>query len=415
MISDQSYDLIVVGAGAIGCAVARELAADHEVLVVDRSGVGSGASGMAAGLTSPTLFAYDRPGVARHANEFLRNFSGTEGFTYRTRSRMELAYPRNEAAARDQAEEMAANGFPVSFTPTEEIESQYPAFDLRRFAGAIEIADAGYIDDTYLYTRALARDAKNRGATFLADREVTGVALDGDDVVGVETDDGTIPGSRVVVAAGWRSRQLLADVLPLPIRPFLLQAASIDLHDDLDPEFPLGRLPAESIYFRPQDNGRLRVGGGEYLVDDPAAHAAGVTDAEDVEAEVERTGETAQEVVDNGVNDEFRTRVAETVPLFVEEFDSPVDVDIATGWGSVDAATADGEPIIDAPPAAPDGLVIATGFNGLGITKSPTAAAGVRAVVTGEAAPFSLDQFALERLPDSLDFALQDTFAMGGD
>lgn len=413
MSSDQPYDVIVVGAGVIGCAVARELAGDHDILVVDKSGIGSGASGMAAGLTAPTLFSYDRPAVARHANEFLRAFSGTEEFTYRTRSRMELIYPEDEAVAREQADEMAADRFPVSFRPAEEIESQHPAFDLRQFAGAIEIGDAGYIDDTYVYTRALARDAKNRRAEFLTDREVSSVAFDGDVAVGVETANGTISGSRVVVAAGWRTRQLLDDVLPVPIRPFLLQAASIDLDGDLDTEFPLGRVPAESVYFRPQNNGRLRVGGGEYLVDDPAGHAAGVTNAEDVEAEMEREGETAQEVVDNGIDEKFRTRVKETVPLFIEEFDSPAEVNIATGWGSVDAATADGEPIIDAPSGAPDGLILATGFNGLGITKSPVAAAGVRAVVTGEEPPFSLDQFALDRLPDSLDFTLQDTFAMG--
>jgi glycine/D-amino acid oxidase-like deaminating enzyme len=138
-----------------------------------------------------------------------------------------------------------------------------------------------------------------------------------------------------------------------------------------------------------------------------------VTNAEDVEDEMGQRDETAQEVVDNGIDEEFRTRVKQTVPLFIEEFDSAAEVDITTGWGSVDAATADGEPIIDAPSAAPDGLILATGFNGLGITKSPVAAAGVRAVITGEDAPFSLDQFAFDRLPDSLDFRLQDTFAMG--
>lgn len=413
MSSDKPYDVIVVGAGVIGCAVARELAEDHDTLVIDKSDVGSGASGMAAGLTAPTLFAYDSPAVAHYTNEFLRNFSGTEGFIYRPRSRIEFIHPEDETAAREQADEMAANGFPVSFQPVEEIEAKYPAFDPQSFAGAIEIADAGYIDDTYVYTRALARDAKNRGAEFLTEQKVTDVAVEKDDIVGVKTANETIAGSHVVVAAGWHTRQLLDDVLSIPIRPFLLQAASIDVEGGLDPEYPLGRLPAENVYFRPQTNGRLRVGGGEHLVNNPAAHAAGVANATDVEAGMKQRDETAQEVVNNGIDEEFRTRVEQTVPLFMDAFDSASDVEIITGWGSVDAATADGEPIIDAPAAAPDGLALATGFNGLGSTKSPVAAAGVRAVITGEEVPFSLDQFAFDRLPDSLDFTLQDTFAMG--
>lgn len=415
MSNEKSYDVVVVGAGVIGCAVARELAEDHDTLVIDKSGVGSGASGMAAGLTAPTLFAYDRPAVAHYANKFLREFSGTEGFTYQPRSRIELVRPENEAMARQQAEEMKASGFPVSFQPANEIQSRYSQFDLESFVGAIEIEDAGYIDDTYVYTRSLARDAQNRGAEFLTDQAIMNIAVDEGDIVGVKTAEETIAGSYVVIATGWRTRVLLDEVVSVPIRPFLLQAASIDVEGGLDPEYPLGRLPSENVYFRAQTNGRLRVGGGEYFVSDPGTHAAGVTNVQEVQTEMDRRNETAQEVVNNGIDEAFRKRVKQSVPLFMQSFDDADDVEIATGWGSVDAATADGEPIIDAPDEAPDGLVLATGFNGLGITKSPVAASGVRSLITGEEAPFPLEPFAFDRLSTSLDFTLQDTFAMGHD
>jgi glycine/D-amino acid oxidase-like deaminating enzyme len=413
MSHDGSYDVIVVGAGATGCAVARELAPDHDVLVLETGEVGGGASGMAAGLTAPTLFAYDRPALARHANEFLREFSGTEGFEYSARPRIELVYSEDEDAARERAEVMSSYGFPVSFVPAGTIEARHPVFDLERFAGAIEIADAGFVDDTYVYTRALARDATNRGATVRTGVEVTGIATAGGRVGGVETSGGMVEGRHVVVAAGWHTRDLLADVVRVPTRPFLLQAATVDLDRPLGPDVPLGRLASEGVYFRPQTDGRLRLGGGEYLVDDPAALADGVEDAERIEARMRETGRTAQEVVESGLDEEFRERLREVAPLFVEELSSPSDVTLAAGWRGVDAATADGEPIVDEPADAPDGLVVCTGFNGLGITKSPVAAAAVRSLVTGEDAPFDLGGFALDRLPDAVDFQLQDTFAMG--
>lgn len=413
MVLDRSYDVVVVGGGAVGCAVARELADRRNVLVVERGEISGGASGMAAGLTAPTLFAYDRPALVRHANEYLREFSGTEGFEYAARPRLELAYPEDEDLAREQAGRMASYGLPVSFVTAETVADEHPALDVERFAGAIEIADAGYVDDTYVYTRALARDARSRGAEILTGVEVTGIATAGGSVVGVETPGRTVEAPHVVVAAGWHTSELLSDVLYLPTRPFLLQAAIVELERGFGPDAPLGRLPAEDVYFRPQNDGRLRLGGGEYLVDDPAALAAGVDDAERVEARMRETGRTAQEVVNNGLDDDFRNRLREVAPLFVEELSDPSEVEITAGWGSVDAATADGEPIVDEPDEAPDGLIVSTGFNGLGITKSPIAAAAVRSLVTGEDAPFNVEAFTLDRLPDAVDFSLQDTFAMG--
>lgn len=415
MALDGSYDVVVVGAGVVGCAVARELATDRDVLVVEEGAVGGGASGMAAGLTAPTLFAHDRPELARHANEFLREFSGTEGFEYHARPRLEFAYPEDEDVAREQADRMASSGFPVSFVDGETIAGRYPVLDVERFAGAVEIADAGFVDDTYVYTRALARDAESRGAEIRTGVAATGLSTAGGSVVGLETTDGSVEAPHVVVATGWRARDLLAGVIDLPTRPFLLQAVSVDLSRDLGSDFPLGRLPSEGVYFRPQVDGRLRLGGGEYLVEDPAALAAGVDDAERVEERMAATGRTAQEVVDNGIDDAFRERVTAVAPTFLDAFDDPSEVELAAGWGSVDAATADGEPIIDEPADAPDGLVVATGFNGLGITKSPVAATAVRSLVTGEDAPFDLDTFALDRIPGALDFPLQDTFDMGRD
>jgi Glycine/D-amino acid oxidases (deaminating) len=413
MSGSQSYDVIVVGAGAIGCAVGRELADDHEVLVVDKGSVGAGASGMAAGLTAPTLFSYASPAVAEHANEFMQEFSGTEGFEYHARPRMELIYPEDEDVARDQADEMASYGFPVSFVDADEVATRHPLLEMDLFAGAIEIADAGFVDDTYVYTRALARDAENRGAEFLTGVEIVDVATAGGAVVGVETHDRTLEAPHVVIATGWRTRALLADIVDIPTRPFLLQAATVSLDHEVGSEFPLGRVPAESVYFRPQTDGQLRLGGGEYLIDDPSTFAERMGDSGSVEERMHESGRTAQEVVNNGIDEEFRERLTRVAPLFVKELSSPSAVELTAGWGDVDGATADGEPIIDAPVDAPDGLVIATGFNGLGITKSPVAAAGVRAILTGEEAPFALDQFALDRLSGSVDFSLQDTFAMG--
>ena len=53
-MSQQSTDVVIIGAGVIGSALARELAASKlRVVVVERAATGSGASSAAAGILSP--------------------------------------------------------------------------------------------------------------------------------------------------------------------------------------------------------------------------------------------------------------------------------------------------------------------------------------------------------------------------
>jgi glycine/D-amino acid oxidase-like deaminating enzyme len=51
----------------------------------------------------------------------------------------------------------------------------------------------------------------------------------------------------------------------------------------------------------------------------------------------------------------------------------------------------------DSDVTAPRGLVVATGFHGRGVMTAPVAAAAVRELAGGRAAPFSLAPFALDR------------------
>lgn len=51
-VDDRSYDVIVVDAGASGGWAARELAPDHDVILLEPGEVGGGASGHPAGFVS---------------------------------------------------------------------------------------------------------------------------------------------------------------------------------------------------------------------------------------------------------------------------------------------------------------------------------------------------------------------------
>lgn len=380
-MTSATYDTVVVGAGIAGCMAARELAADRDVLVLDRDGVAGAATGRSAGLVAPTLFFGDLPDVTRHANAFVREFDGTGGFEFTRRNRVDLATAETRADAEATAERLDAEGFPVSYLDADAVRERYPPLRMDGFAGAVEYRDTGWVDP-YSYATALAGDARERGATVETGVSVTGLLVEADAVAGVVTDAGTYRADEVVVAAGWRTRDLLSEVLTIPVRPYRTQCVVLEPDEPLSDSFPLVRVGSEHLYMRPEHNGDLLVGGMAALTDDP-------------------------EGASQSADESFRMACAEAVPELFHGFDA---AGVVNDWAGVDTATPDAHPVVDAPADGPSGLAVVTGFNGLGVMLSPIVGPAVRELLGGASAPFPLGPFALDRFEGSdADFALTST------
>ncbi len=376
-----TYDTVVVGAGIAGCMAARELAADREVLVLDRDGVAGAATGRSAGLVAPTLFFGDLPAVARHANAFVRAFDGTGGFEFTPRNRIDLVAEGTREEAEATAVRLDDGGFPVSYLDADAVRERYPSLRMDGFAGAVEYRDTGWVDP-YSYATALADDANERGATVETGTTVTGLLVEDDAVAGVETNRGSYHADEVVVAAGWRSRDLLAGGIDLPLRPYRTQCVVLEPDEPLSESFPLVRARGEHLYMRPEHSGDLLVGGSPHLIDDP-------------------------EGASSSADESFRNQCAAAIPDLFHGFDA---AGVVNDWAGVDAATPDARPIVDAPRTGPEGLVVATGFNGLGVMLSPVVGPAVRELLGGRSATFPLDPFELDRFEGSGDdFGLTST------
>lgn len=368
---DHEYDVAVVGAGVVGCAVADALAPTHDVLVLDRAGVAAGATGRAAGLVAPTLFYGDVPDVARHANEFFRAFDDTHGFTFTERRRYDYVSHGEADAARARAAARADAGFSVRYLDADAVEEEAPRLRLDDFAGAIRYDDAGWVDP-YALATALQRRATDRGATFRLDQAVEAV-----EPGRVVLPDDEMAVDEVVVAAGWNTPDLVD--APLPIRSYRTQCVVLEPREALNDTFPLGRVGTEHLYFRPEHNGDLLVGGSHTLVDDPVG-------------------------VSQQADESFVEDVALTIPNLVRGMG---DAGLVNGWAGVDSATPDARPILD---RVADGVTVAVGFNGLGVLASPIAAEVVRSIVADADASFDPSPFALSRFPNrDADFDLTTT------
>lgn len=365
--------VVVVGAGVSGLAVARELAPDYEVIVLDKGGVAADTSSRASGMISLSLEPFPDEWVT-YALESFRDLDGQGVFSFTERETVRLV-PDEDA---ERYAEAAPDG--GEFLSPDELDGRFPGTfaDLSAYGGGLLYDGTGYLDAVD-YAMTLKWAAERAGAAIFRDHAVTDLRVEDGAVVGVETEYGPVDADHLVYATGWRTRELLAEYVELPVRPLRWNAVVIEPDEPLPADAPMGSEPSARIYWRPTPRGDVLVGGNEHLLSDP-------------------------EGTPMGVESSFRDLVFEEV--------APVLSGVADGvlrredcCPTADCASPDGLPIVDAPAEAPDGLVVVAGFHGRGVMLSPVTARAVRSLVDGEPAPFPMAEFALDRFADrSADF-----------
>lgn len=369
----DQFDVVIVGGGIVGCAAAYALAPDHDVLVIEKNSIASGATGKASGLLSPVYDHQENLAAAEYAMDFLAEFDGTRHVDVRFTDGVFLFAEEERDHAEAAASTAGEAGYGATVLDPPGLEERYPGvFDVDQWAGAVIFEDVGWVD-SHTFTTALAKEAEDRGATIRTGDEVLRVLGD-EAVTGVRTARGDVGATTVVVAAGWRSRTLLEGIVEIPVRPFRYQTVDLAVEPPLQDSFPMAWEHETLLYWRPTRQGTLHVGGRPYFVGDP-----GTT----------RQGATA----------DFKRTVAGAIPDYLPSLGDPrlqSDDTCVTG----DAATPDALPILDAPGEGPTGLVVATGMHGFGIMLAPVAGAAVRSLVTHETAPFPLSPYRLDRFDD---------------
>lgn len=261
-----SPDFLIIGAGVIGCSLARELArVSKSVVVLDRGRAGDGASSAAAGLLTPTVSRSEAGALADlcfdsaalyegWVNELRADGSGDVGFR---RSGLLDVW-----TTADQAEH-GIQSLPDHARPNRRVEHLSAAEVRRRepaVGGPVE-GGAFYPDDALVdaerLSREVARVAEVAGVTVRESEPVWRLVRDGDRVTAVETPAETYHPGLVVVAAGAWSGGLLTPLgVELAVRPVKGQMLLADCR------VPPVRGPffAGEALFVPQADGRLLLG-----------------------------------------------------------------------------------------------------------------------------------------------------------
>jgi methylglutamate dehydrogenase subunit A len=225
MIPDHSR-YVIVGAGIHGLSTAWQLAAElrrrglgggEDILVLDKRGVGAGASGIACGVIRNNYFQPAMRELMAHSVTVWE--SDPAAFAYHPVGYVQIA---PEAMRKDVGQifaEQQAIGYPSVLV---EGERECRAYMLAMFGDwqasgstAILHEQRGGYANNVKSLRGLAAKAEAEGVRIATGVTVTGIRTGGGAVTAVETDQGVIGCEQLVIAAGPWVRDLWA-MLGLP-------------------------------------------------------------------------------------------------------------------------------------------------------------------------------------------------------
>jgi glycine oxidase len=226
-------DVVVIGGGVIGCAVAYELSRRGAgVTLVEPRAIGAGASQASAGMLAPFHEGRHDPllqklGIASlDVYEEWASTLGADRIGYRREGSVEIAFDEgDQRQLRDLAAALDADDVEHAWLDPAALRIVEP--DVASLAlGALVIPSHGVADVPAL-TRTLWERAANSGARRIdaAAERVSGTGGS----VRVETRTGSVAATHVVLAAGsWAGLVDVAGAPRLPVRPVRGQLVVLD-------------------------------------------------------------------------------------------------------------------------------------------------------------------------------------------
>ena len=368
-----SADVVIIGGGVIGSAIARALALRgvRDVCLVERGTLGTEASFAAAGMLLPQVEADAEDDFFKLAcrsrdlyPSFAKDLREETGVDVEldTTGTLYLALNEHDAEEIEKRYDWQTRaGLSIDLLDVAEARELEPCISESAF-GALLFPNDIQVENRRLLS-ALANSVKNLGVEVLTETNVESLTIERNRITGVQSSRGLIRCKSIVLAAGtWSSLLLRSSVLPDPaIQPVRGQMICLESK----PQLTRHVLYSPRGYLVPRQDGRLLAGS----TSENAGFAKCVT-AGGISSILQNTLEISPAIA--------------TLPV--------VDT-----WAGLRPRPADGLPVLGACGEI-DGLFYATGHYRNGILLAPlTAELITEAIVAGVTspllAPFSPDRF----------------------
>lgn len=377
-----SLPIVVVGGGIMGLWVAEHLLSlqKRPVLVVEQANAGAGASGRGAG------------GLAVHqgtrldaalAGESLRAYrelgDGIESPLTRRVGRLTICGSQHsESWAEQMLTNIAASGYTAEILDPEEIRSVVPGVNTEGLSFGIWSTPDSFLDIPKAISVLRERITRGHGS-LLENARVASIITVGDEVAGVQLDNGEVLESdTVVVAAGTVSKSLLSTVgFQAHMKSFRTQAVVVGTEPGV--MWPALRDFTAQYYAIPQTPASLLVGGGNYALADDGDPCVSIP-------------------VTKSFSDDILAQFSERFPYCTDGI-------AINSWTGVVHTTPDDQPLFGATDQV-QGLWVASGLAGRGVGRAPALGRALAMMIVGEDPIHDFRSFSPDRFRDIDDFEL---------
>lgn len=341
-------DIIIIGAGIIGLSIAYHLLeADPKLSITileKEKMLGMGSTGKGTGSIRYQFESSLLRRLSLLSRDFFLNFESSFDIPIEYLEKGGLMLAAHEELwnqlqlANEQAE---ADGIPMKLLKQEELLKNFPYLDRDRFLGGTFCPWDAYADP-FAVLAGFYSAVRRKGATVHFGREATKIIIDGDNIKGVETRQGTIWSPLIVNAAGPYAAQLAAKVgITLPVHPFRRQVYVCTNPKDVPPATPLIMDLATGFYLHQEVSAKVVLLGG--------------TD--------QYTWPGFEGVIDKSRAEDFFQAAIDTIP-------SAIDIKWLSTYTGICEQTPDFHPIIGEAPGL-HGFMLANGFSGHGFMHAP--------------------------------------------
>ncbi len=361
-----SCEVLVVGAGITGLSLAYHLAADGAgpILVVDRSGVGAEASGVAPGGVRQQWSTPVNCLLARESVAFFQDFNDRVqsdvkptleacGYLFLAHSDATLEQLRASVEVQNNA------GVVSQILSPEEAAARAPGLAIDSVVGAAWCSEDGYFDQPRSVVEAFAQAVEGHGVK-IAHATITQLEHSATGWKVGTSDGGVVHAKQVVLATGYGTPELASGIgVELPIEK---QARHLFFSNQFRQ-----RLLEPLVVSGEQGVAAKQIASGRVMVGDLRTDLNGETPAARL--------------------DRLHTQLGQLLP-HMSDLKLPVVVE-----GFYDN-TPDHQPIID---QVADGLWVAAGFSGHGFMISPAIGQRLSRILAGGPADELLSEFSLAR------------------